>query len=320
MSQFSIIVPVYKVEQYLQECVDSVLNQTFKDFELILVDDGSPDRCPQMCDEYSKQDNRVKVIHKENGGLSSARNAGLDIAKGTYIMFLDSDDYWDDCEALIKIYNAVIQTKADVCIFGYKKLYNKNHVVISTKWEIAENINMEYLMENNIFVTSACDKILKRDIIERNNMRFVQGQLSEDIEWCVKILLNTRKITAIDEPFYIYRKTNAGSISSNIGRKNIEDISNVIIKYADIAKEHNLTDVNHYLAQQYILWLIISNRVKDSEIADLLKKMKEYWYLVNYCRYPYVYKVNKFKCMGFTVVRKMLGVYARINNILKVLH
>lgn len=89
----SVIIPVYNVEQYLDRCVQSVLNQTYRNLEILLVDDGSPDRCPQMCDEYARQDSRVKVIHKENGGLSSARNAGLEIVTGNYIGFVDSDDY-----------------------------------------------------------------------------------------------------------------------------------------------------------------------------------------------------------------------------------
>ena len=96
MPLFSIIVPVYKAEKYINECVDSVLAQTFEDFELILADDGSPDRCPEICDEYAKKDSRIKVIHKENGGASSARNSGIEAACGEYVIFLDSDDYWEE--------------------------------------------------------------------------------------------------------------------------------------------------------------------------------------------------------------------------------
>ena len=123
MISFSIIVPVYKVEQYLDDCVNSVLSQSYKNFELILVDDGSPDSCPQKCDEFQLSDQRVKVIHKKNGGLSSARNAGLDIASGTYIAFLDSDDFWDDLEALEEIACRLQETEADVMLFPAKKYY-----------------------------------------------------------------------------------------------------------------------------------------------------------------------------------------------------
>lgn len=96
MCVVSVIVPVYKVENVLHYCIDSILNQTYKDFELIIVDDGSPDRCPKMCDDYAKKDSRIKVVHKKNGGLSDARNAGMAVATGEYISFIDSDDYVSD--------------------------------------------------------------------------------------------------------------------------------------------------------------------------------------------------------------------------------
>lgn len=96
MVKFSIIIPIYNVERYLETCVNSILTQTYSDYEVILVDDGSPDRCGELCDHYAESDSRVKVVHKVNGGLSSARNAGLDIAMGEYVIFVDSDDYWDD--------------------------------------------------------------------------------------------------------------------------------------------------------------------------------------------------------------------------------
>ena len=104
MPLFSIIVPVYKAEKYISECVDSVLAQTFEDFELILADDGSPDRCHEICDEYAKKDSRIKVIHKNNGGASSARNSGIDAACGEYIIFLDSDDYWEGNKEKLSYY------------------------------------------------------------------------------------------------------------------------------------------------------------------------------------------------------------------------
>lgn len=128
--KFSIIIPVYKVELYLRQCINSVLNQSYKDFELILVDDGSPDNCPVICDEYASRDIRVKVIHKSNGGLSDARNAGLDIAKGEYVLFLDSDDWWDDVLALEKINLKIKDTDADLIIIGMKKFFSKKNVLV----------------------------------------------------------------------------------------------------------------------------------------------------------------------------------------------
>lgn len=115
--KISIIVPVYRVENYLDRCIKSILNQTFTDFELILVDDGSPDRCPQKCDDWCKVDKRIKVIHKENGGLSSARNAGLEAAKGEYIGFVDSDD-WITCDMYELLYRLAKKYKADIVGVG----------------------------------------------------------------------------------------------------------------------------------------------------------------------------------------------------------
>ena len=124
--KFSVIVPVYGVEKYIDQCVQSLLIQTYKNYELILVDDGSPDNCGQICDQYAEKDNRIRVVHKKNGGLSSARNAGLDIAKGEYVIFLDSDDFWDDAEALSGINRNLSESKADVLIFPAKRYYEES--------------------------------------------------------------------------------------------------------------------------------------------------------------------------------------------------
>ena len=119
--KFSIIIPVYNVEKYLNECVDSVLNQTYKYMEIILVDDGSTDSSPQICDSYAEKDNRIRAIHKENGGLSSARNAGIKNMTGDYVLFLDSDDFWDNNKALEHLSYIISEQKPDVVCYGYKE-------------------------------------------------------------------------------------------------------------------------------------------------------------------------------------------------------
>ena len=115
--KFSIIIPIYKVEVYLHQCVDSVLAQSYKNIEVILVDDGSPDSCPRICDEYAAKDERIKVIHKPNGGLSDARNSGLKIANGDYVIFLDSDDYYNNTQFLQDIHDQLFFKNADVLFF-----------------------------------------------------------------------------------------------------------------------------------------------------------------------------------------------------------
>lgn len=141
---FSVIVPVYKVEDYLERCIKSILQQTYKDFELILVDDGSPDNCGIMCDEFAKKDDRIIVIHQENAGLSAARNAGLAIARGKYILFVDSDD-WILESTTIKLADIINKKNPDIIVFGYSNIYeNKEEQVIYN----VEGLSLEILKKN----------------------------------------------------------------------------------------------------------------------------------------------------------------------------
>ena len=123
----SVIVPIYKVEKYLTICVDSLLRQSYGNLEIILVDDGSPDECPAICDQYQNKDNRIKVIHKKNGGLSDARNAGLDIAQGEYVAFVDSDDFIDE-DYICKLYDALQQNRASIAVCGIQIIDESNKV------------------------------------------------------------------------------------------------------------------------------------------------------------------------------------------------
>lgn len=312
---FSIIIPVYNTEAYLSKCVGSVLEQTFKDYEIILVDDGSPDNCPRLCDEYEEKNKCIKTVHKKNGGLSEARNTGIKIATGKYVMFLDSDDFWCDIDCLKKIKNKLSDKNTDILIFGKKKFYpNKNYysreMIMCSTEDLSAKQTVQCLMEKNIFVACAWDKVISRELIEEKGLYFVPGQVGEDIEWCIKILLCAPKIDIINECFYAYRQQNVNSITANIGRKNLEQICFVIEKYA--AKDN--PDVNHFLAVQYVQWLSISARVIKSEIKDLLLRMKKYWYLLDFDRYPYVKKVNKVKFIGYENVRLLLGMYRKLKR------
>lgn len=315
---FSIIIPVYKVEKYLNQCVDSVLSQTFMDYEIILVDDGSPDNSPLMCDEYSASNSRVKVIHKPNGGLSQARNEGLNIAKGEYIIFLDSDDYWDDRYCLEKLNGVLKNGKIDIIIFGKKKYYQTDNkfggerIPKALDKDVSSNDKITHiLMQNNEYMACAWDKVIRRSLIEKNGLRFVEGQLSEDIEWCAKLLLLNPVIRTLPESFYVYRQQNSNSITNNIGRRNIENVCDIVTRYADIGKEKNNVALLNYIANQYVLCMTVSNLVPKSEIKDLLSIMKSKWFLISYHLYPYVNKAYKVKLFGFDIVRKLLGTYKK---------
>lgn len=207
----SVIVPIYKVEKYLDRCVQSILNQTYRNLEIILVDDGSPDNCPQMCDAYAKQDSRIKVIHKENGGLSDARNYGLDIAQGHYISFVDADDYIHPQMYEIMLGIAVDQ-QADIVISDWQRVnegeepkvesVNKNRC----NTRILDGKKIQYLYfdqpDSRITYTVAWNKLYAKEIFAKR--RFPVGKVHEDEFVTFQSLYHANKIIYLQEKLYFY--------------------------------------------------------------------------------------------------------------------
>lgn len=210
----SVIVPIYKVEKYLDKCINSIINQTYKNLEIILVDDGSPDKCPQICDEYAKKDGRIKVIHKPNGGLSDARNAGMKIASGGYISFIDSDD-WIELNMLESLYENINKTNSDIASCGVKMVWddgrpdqiltNLNGYCILNNTEDALNslISTEHLIQ------TVWNKLYKKQIIQ--DIFFPVGKINEDEYWTWRAIAASSKVVCIDTPLYNYRQR-SGSI------------------------------------------------------------------------------------------------------------
>ena len=203
----SVIVPVYKVEPYLRRCLDSIVGQTYKNLEIILVDDGSPDGCPAICDEYAAKDSRIVVIHKENGGLSDARNAGLEIAKGEYISFIDSDDWVADVyiEAL---WTALDSQKAELAVGNYHATESSYTLKISdcdyTPSEVLEPVQaVKKLWSKDAvaFVTS-WGKLIKASLLD--GLRFPKGFIHEDEYTTYKILYRASKTVFLNLPLYCY--------------------------------------------------------------------------------------------------------------------
>ena len=178
-SLISVIVPVYKVEEYLDECVQSLINQTYTNLEIILVDDGSPDGCPQMCDDWAMRDARIKVIHKKNGGLSDARNAGLDICTGDYVAFVDSDD-WIKPEMYRYMYDAIKREKADICACNIISCYPNREVSWGGKaYTVGDSETMlDRLYSDSAFPVCAWNKLYRRELWQE--FRFPVGKICED--------------------------------------------------------------------------------------------------------------------------------------------
>lgn len=209
--KISVIVPVYKVEQYLHRCIDSILSQSFTDFELLLIDDGSPDNCGKICDEYAQKDSRVRVFHKPNGGVSSARNLGLDNAKGEWVAFIDSDDYVEN-GYLEELLSYETNTSADI-ITSIKILDSTNNSVTLERKEFGLLFSV-YGFDKNC---PPWGKLLKKDIISRYKLKFnTRVHLGEDAMFVLSYLLNANKITLISSNKYNYEEGRTDSLTKKI--------------------------------------------------------------------------------------------------------
>ena len=223
--KLSFILPVYNVEAYLPHCVNSILSQMTDDCEIILVDDGTKDHSDQICDDYAARDPRIRVIHKENGGLSSARNAGMDIAQGEYLCFVDSDDYIVE-NTVPGLLDWIRDRGADVCFLKTWKIYPDG-----SREALAEELNgsclrgnkaeaLEHLATRPVYPGSAWAKLWRRDFLERNHFRFPgDRRLSEDLIFCLNAYLKAERLDCLDFPFYCYRQARPGSITSDISPK-----------------------------------------------------------------------------------------------------
>lgn len=209
MAQVSIIVPVYQVETYLRQCIDSILAQTFTDFELILVDDGSKDKSGEICEEYAGKDGRVRVIHKENGGLSDARNAGLEQAAGEYFMFVDSDDYIAPT-MIERLYNSIQSESADIAACNFCYVFDKKEkkdFSTAMEAEVLQGSEIFYYRKNDRsygFWTVAWNKLYKSETFR--NVRFRFGKYHEDEFWANDIYQLEIRVATIPERLYYYRQ------------------------------------------------------------------------------------------------------------------
>ncbi len=204
MAKISVIVPVYKVENYLEKCVNSLLSQTLRDIEIILVDDGSPDKCGEICEDFAQKDNRVKVLHKKNGGLSDARNFGISVATSPYIGFVDSDDYVA-ADMYETLYDNMTQHDADVSICGLYDCYKTRKIPQFTGSEFLMLSNKEALglaLEGKKISVNAVNKLYKKELFQE--IKFPRGKLFEDAFTIPKILATAKKIVVAPSPKYFY--------------------------------------------------------------------------------------------------------------------
>ncbi|MCF2669467.1 glycosyltransferase family 2 protein [Faecalicatena contorta] len=274
MIPVSIIVPVYNVERYICRCIDSILNQTFVNYELILVEDGSPDNSAYICDEYAKSDERISVIHKENGGLSSARNAGIDAAKGEYLFFVDGDDVIHP-ETLEILYSILKDSNAQISIGNFCRFCDDKEVRFETIKEDVVNtysgvhvLGKLYDKNNASRYVSACGKLIQRSLFV--DVRFPEGRLFEDEFTTYLLYYKAERVSTMEIVLYYYY-VNDGGITKNLTLQKYFDEYDAQWKRILFYKEKNLKEIYHKALLFFLdsgQWTLIACREKR-EIFDV---------------------------------------------------
>lgn len=277
----SIIIPVYNVEEYLSVCLDSVLSQTYKHIEIIVINDGSTDNSGNICDEYAKKDIRIKVFHQSNKGLAAARNIGLSHAQGKYIGFVDPDDLIAP-DMYHSLYNEITNNQADIAICDMYIMIDNN--VYSTKKrtgtiELLTNKEalLDLLIENKI-QTSACDKLYKKDILQTDP--FLKGSVYEDLRFMPDIFIKCKKIVYINSPYYYYRCFRNGSICNSLSTKNLTDLFEASIFRNNRIKETdpNLVELvcRSQIVYDTLIYRNLAHRIKsDPKAKELALKIQK---------------------------------------------
>lgn len=323
MMKVSFIIPVYNVEKFLPQCVDSILLQTYTDFEVLLVDDGSPDNSGKVCDAYAQKDSRVRVIHKPNGGLSDARNAGMAAARGEWIAFVDSDDFWVDKTNLSNLMKvAESNQNCDFIGFNCSYYYEDSHSFV--KWvsyndrlsySINKNEAMCSLVSSGTMPMSACLKLISRKSVENMNLSFIKGIHAEDIPWFIDLLDGSNNCMFVNQYIYAYRQDREGSITNSGGEKSFNNLFSIIKnelakidsrKFSEDAKDA----LRSFLAYEYCILLAMLGSLDKSIQKERRKELYAYKWLLKYTLNPKVKKaalVNRI--FGIRMTERVLGTY-----------
>lgn len=326
MPKISVIIPVYNVEKYITRCMDSVVNQTLNDIEIILVEDGSPDNCPQICDAYARQDDRIMVVHQENKGLGLARNAGLDVATGKYVTFVDSDDYIS-LDAMEKIWNKLEDCHADMCVFSYVNKDDsgeENKKIIPVGAKIFEGrdvlsilllgmVGAEPSYYRDTYIGMSVWKCAYlREVLENNRIRFISEReyISEDIMFQIQALKYIERVVTMTDALYYYCvNSSSDSLTKKYSEDKFKKYKKLYLKELELLKDLQLEDDGFNRATRMFLGNI---RVCAKQIAvnQQLSIQKKLELIAEFCndsvvrsmlkRFPW--RLNPWKQQLFTVL------------------
>lgn len=305
--KISVIVPVYNVEEYLERCVDSVLAQTFSDMEIILVDDGSPDDCGKICDNYAEKDSRVRVIHKENGGLSDARNAGVEAANGEYVCFADSDDFIEP-HLLYRLYGLIEKYQADIAVGGIYNCYG-NHKAPQCEKILEFSCNGEEalrkMLEGVEIPGSSCCKLILRELAKKR--KFLIGKTYEDAFYMPELLLDAKKIAVTTEPLYNYWHR-SNSITTRDFNERSMDVIGAYEYTMNLVLQKQLDDLTGVAAfRVWWSYFVVLDRIL---LMDNYREIPQYRQVVGFLKKNWF---NILKCGYFQKSRRIAAVALKIN-------
>ena len=289
MPKVSVIIPVYNVENYLRKCLDSVINQTLKDIEIICVDDGSTDGSGAILDKYAQKDERIRVIHQKNQGLGAARNVGIDLAKGEYIYFIDSDDYVAK-NALEILFQTIENDRSDMVYGGVKCIGDVSAEELKNK----QNWFDKYLKKKGIYTIGfdirkelpaiACNKLYKKSIIDEFKIRFPKGLINEDEYWLWAYMIHCQTYSAVEESLYFYLQRPDSIMGQRFNSEKMLDIFYIdYLIYDTVKKYKNITNYEDILAKLFILRIKNLNDFVPVEYRnDYLRKIEDYYQNYNH--------------------------------------
>lgn len=323
MFKISFIIPVYNVEKYLEQCVKSIINQTYKNIEIILVNDGSTDNSPKICEQLKKEDERILVLHKKNGGLSETRNLGLTHASGDYVVFIDSDDYWISESSLEALEKHLEENKP--CDFiGFNCSYFYQHSKRYTKWtpydkklekKISGDKALPILVSSGTVPMSACLKIIRRRLLIEKEILFKQGIISEDIPWFINLLEQAKNCLFINDYIYAYRQNVTGSITKSKADKIYNSLIYIINNEINLLEKREFSRESKnallsFLAYELSIILGYYQDLPKKIKREARSEIKAKAWLLNYKQNPKVSKISKlYRFLGFQLTTLTLKFY-----------
>lgn len=328
--KFSIIIPIYNLESYIKRCVDSVLNQSFCNYEIILVNDGSTDKSKDICQRYISEN--VILVNKENGGLSDARNVGIKNASGDYLIFLDGDDFWSEKDFLKELNNILNKGCFDLIIFPFSYYYSAKNIKdnifdMSFRMTLDFHKDLEYLVSYGIYTPSAWNKCIRRELFLNGNLYFPVGRLSEDISWCGVLSEYIDSYYVYNNICYMYQQNREGSITHKVSEKNVLHILSSIDEGLERARRRldktKLKNLEVYYAYSFLEVIPYVNPYLNNNVVTYLiekhKKLAKYgFYFKDKKKFIVAITTGIF---GFYISSFLLGIlvefYRYLNNKIK---